>query len=72
LKENKDVQITVTKKEKTSVDGHCTPKGSIKHLQGSWNQASSHSTPLDTRKITSDKNHLTNIFAFNLGSIKEA
>jgi hypothetical protein len=32
----------------------------------------SHSTPLDTRKITSDKNHLTNIFAFNLGSIKEA
>jgi hypothetical protein len=32
----------------------------------------SHSMPLATRKITSDKNHLTNIFAFNLGSIKEA
>jgi hypothetical protein len=32
----------------------------------------SHSTALATRKITSDKNHLTNIFAFNLGSIKDA
>jgi hypothetical protein len=32
----------------------------------------SHSMPLATRKITSDRHDLTQIFAFNLGSMEDA
>jgi hypothetical protein len=71
LKGKKYIQISITKEEKTSGDGHSTSQGSIKPLHASWNQASKSFNAPSYEKDSTDRNGLTHIIAFILSSIKD-
>jgi hypothetical protein len=72
LNENKFIQISITKKDKTYSDGHSTSQGSIKLFYASWNQASKSFNAPSYEKDSSDRNDLTHIIALILSSIKDA
>jgi hypothetical protein len=72
LKEKKCIQISVTKKEKTTGDGHSISQGSIKPLYASWNKASKSFNAPNYEKDNNNRNDLTHIITFILSNIKDA